>query len=85
MRILEKIATAKSVLVALSNNPSMDETAAAFGLTLMLDKVGKHATAIYSGATPDVEPQNFQSAGTGLAMNDQLYPPDPSAFRIPGM
>lgn len=52
-RILEKIATAKSVLVALSNNPSMDEMAAALGLTMMLDRIGKHATAIYSGATPN--------------------------------
>lgn len=53
LQVLEKMRRAKSVLVALSNNPSLDEMAAALGLTLMLDKMGKHATAIYSGATPN--------------------------------
>lgn len=52
-QIIEKIEGAKSVLVALSSNPSLDEMAAALGLTLMLDKMGKHTTAIYSGETPN--------------------------------
>ena len=52
-QVIEKINAAENVLVALSNNPSVDEMAAAIGLTLFLDKMGKHATAIYSGETPN--------------------------------
>ena len=52
--IVEKVNGAKNVLVALSKNPSVDEVSAAMGLTLVLDKLGKKATAIYSGETPDV-------------------------------
>ena len=52
-KIVEKIETVDSVLVALSRDPSVDEIAAAIGLTLSLDKIGKHVTAIYSGKTPN--------------------------------
>ena len=48
-----KIREAKNVLIALSSDPSVDEMAAAIGLSLYLDKLGKRATAIYSGATPN--------------------------------
>lgn len=51
---LQKIREAENVLVAVSNDPSVDEMAAAIGLTLTLDLAGKHATAIYSGKTPNV-------------------------------
>ncbi|MBR3415064.1 hypothetical protein IKG73_03610 [Candidatus Saccharibacteria bacterium] len=51
-QIAEKIQGAKNILVALSQNPNVDEVSAALGLTLMLDKLGKKATAIYSGETP---------------------------------
>lgn len=51
--IAEKINDAHNVLVALSSNPTVDEMAAAIGLSLYLDKLGKRATAIYSGTTPD--------------------------------
>ena len=52
--VAEKIDDAGSILVTLSKNPSVDEISAALGLTLLLDRMGKHATAIYSGKTPDV-------------------------------
>lgn len=48
-----KIRDAKNVLIALSSDPSVDEMAAAIGLSLYLDKLGKRATAIYSGTTPN--------------------------------
>lgn len=48
-----KIRDAKNVLIALSSDPSVDEMATAIGLSLYLDKLGKRATAIYSGATPN--------------------------------
>ncbi len=51
--IKEKIKSSENILVALSKNPSVDEMAAAIGLTMLLDEVGKHATAIYSGVTPN--------------------------------
>ena len=51
--IIEKINAAQNILIALSSNPSVDEMAAAIGASLYLDKLGKRATAIYSGATPN--------------------------------
>lgn len=51
--VVKKIAEAQNVLVALSGDPSVDEMAAAIGLSLFLDKLGKRATAIYSGSTPN--------------------------------
>ncbi|MBR2767007.1 hypothetical protein IKF20_01155 [Candidatus Saccharibacteria bacterium] len=51
--VARKISEAHNVLVALSSDPSVDEMAAAIGLSLYLDKLGKRATAIYSGATPN--------------------------------
>ena len=53
-KIVAKIGDAENVLVALSDNPTVDEMAAAIGLTMVLDSIGKHATAIYSGKTPNV-------------------------------
>lgn len=51
--VVKKIAEAQNVLVALSSDPSVDEMSAAIGLSLFLDKLGKRATAIYSGSTPN--------------------------------
>ena len=51
--VARKIGEAHNVLVALSGDPSVDELAAAIGLSLYLDRLGKRATAIYSGQTPN--------------------------------
>lgn len=51
--VVRRIGEAHNVLIALSSDPSVDEMAAAIGLSLFLDKLGKRATAIYSGATPN--------------------------------
>ncbi|MBR2998625.1 hypothetical protein IKF34_02555 [Candidatus Saccharibacteria bacterium] len=48
-----KIADAQNILIALSSDPTVDELAAAIGLSIHLDRLGKHATAIYSGSTPN--------------------------------
>ena len=45
-RITDKISKAENILVALSRNPSVDEIASAIGLTLFLEELGKHTTAI---------------------------------------
>ena len=51
--VVDKISEAHNILVALSSDPSVDEMAAAIGLSIYLDKLGKRATAIYSGSTPN--------------------------------
>jgi len=51
--IVQKIKDAQNILIALSSDPSVDELASAIGLSIVLDKLNKHATAIYSGSTPN--------------------------------
>lgn len=53
-KLLERIRESTNVLVTVSNNPSVDQLAGAIGLTLLLNKLGKHATAVFSGEVPDV-------------------------------
>lgn len=70
-QIIAKIRESDSVLIALSQNPSVDELSTAMGLALFIDKLGKHATAIYSGQTPNVlaflnPEQKFETNTNGL-------------------
>lgn len=51
-QVVERIKQANNILVTVSNNPSVDQLAACIGMTLFLNKLNKHATAVYSGATP---------------------------------
>ena len=51
-QLIERLKTANNVLVTVSANPSVDQLAACIGLTLLLNKQGKHATAVFSGAVP---------------------------------
>lgn len=48
----ERIKNATNILVTVSRDPSVDELSAALGLTLMLNKMDKHATAVFSGTLP---------------------------------
>lgn len=50
--IIDRVKQATNILVTVENNPSVDELAAALALTLMLNKMDKHATAVFSGAVP---------------------------------
>jgi hypothetical protein len=50
--IVEKIKESSNILVTVSRDPSVDELSAALGLTVMLNKMKKHATAVFSGAIP---------------------------------
>ena len=52
-RVIEKIRESENILVTLSRDPSVDEMAGALALTMFLDGLQKHTTAIYSGKTPD--------------------------------
>ena len=51
-QLIERIKAANNVLVTVSANPSVDQLSAAIGLTLMLNKMGKHGTAVFSGEVP---------------------------------
>jgi len=51
-QIVDKLKGAKNVLITVSTNPSVDQLAACIALTLLLNKLDKHATAVYSGETP---------------------------------
>lgn len=51
-QIVEKIKDKSNILVTVSTDPSVDELSAALGLTLLLNKMKKHATAVFSGAIP---------------------------------
>lgn len=49
---VDRIKQANNVLVTVKSDPSVDELAAVIGFTLMLNKLGKHATAVFSGQVP---------------------------------
>lgn len=51
-QIIDKIKRTNNILVTVSRDPSVDELSAALSLTTILNKIGKHGTAIFSGAIP---------------------------------
>ncbi len=51
-QIIDKIKESNNVLVALNSSPSVDELSAALAVTLAINKIDKHATAIFSGDIP---------------------------------
>lgn len=51
-QIVERIKNSTNILVTVGRDPSVDALSAALGLTMMLGKLDKHATAVFSGTTP---------------------------------
>lgn len=51
-QIVEKLEENSNILVTVNANPSVDELSAALGITLLLNKLDKHATAVFSGKVP---------------------------------
>jgi hypothetical protein len=51
-QLVEKLKTANNILVTVRNNPNVDLLSACIGLTLILNKLDKHATAVFSGDIP---------------------------------
>ena len=51
-QIVDKVKNSSNILVTVNTNPSVDELSAALGLTVLLNKMNKHATAVFSGAIP---------------------------------
>lgn len=49
---VKKLQDSSNVLVTVSSNPTVDQLAACIGFTLVLNKLGKHATAVFSGKVP---------------------------------
>lgn len=52
-QIADKLLKSSNILVTVSSNPSVDQLAACLGLTLALNKMGKHAAAVFSGEVPN--------------------------------
>src|SRR5882757_8030944 len=50
--LADRLKQASNILVTVSNNPSVDQLASCIGLTLALNKMDKHATAVFSGEVP---------------------------------
>jgi len=51
-QVADRIKQATNILVTVNTNPSVDQLAACIGLTLLLNKLDKHATAVFSGQVP---------------------------------
>ncbi|NCU38558.1 hypothetical protein EOL96_05900, partial [Candidatus Saccharibacteria bacterium] len=51
-QIVDELRDVESILITVNTNPTVDELSAALGLTLLLNKMNKHATAVFSGAIP---------------------------------
>lgn len=51
-QVVESIRNANNVLVTINSSPTVDQLASCIGLTLVLNKLGKHATAVFSGEVP---------------------------------
>jgi hypothetical protein len=51
-QVAARVKEANNILVTVSANPSVDQLAACIGVTLALNKLGKHATAVFSGQVP---------------------------------
>lgn len=51
-QVVERLRSANNILVTVSSNPSVDQLASAIGLTLILNSMGKHVAAVFSGKTP---------------------------------
>lgn len=51
-QIVEKVKDSNNILVTVNTSPTLDELSAALGITLLLNKLDKHATAVFSGEVP---------------------------------
>ena len=52
--VIDRLKQTNNVLVTVKNNPNIDELSACIGFTLFLNKLGKHATAVFSGEVPSL-------------------------------
>src|SRR5665213_2058517 len=52
-QIAERVKQGSNFLITVNANPTVDQLAACIGLTLLLNKMGKTATAVFSGKVPN--------------------------------
>ena len=50
--LIEKIQSANNILITVNKDPSVDQLASCIGLTLLINKIHKHGTAVFSGLIP---------------------------------
>lgn len=66
--IVARLKEASNVLVTVKRDPDVDHLAACLGLTLALNKIGKHASAVFSGKVPStigfLEPEKTLETNT---------------------
>ena len=53
-QVIKAIKEASNVLVTVKNGPTVDELAAAIALTLLLNRMNKHAITVFSGRVPSM-------------------------------
>lgn len=51
-QVVDALKKANNVLITVSQSPTIDQLASCIGLALILNKMNKHATAIFSGTVP---------------------------------
>jgi nanoRNase/pAp phosphatase (c-di-AMP/oligoRNAs hydrolase) len=51
-QLVDRLKTANSILVTVGTDPSVDELAACIGLALLINKLDKHSSAVFSGNVP---------------------------------
>jgi hypothetical protein len=51
-QLIDKLKSSNNILVTVSRDPSVDQLASCIGLTLLLNKQGKHTAAVFSGKVP---------------------------------
>lgn len=52
--VIDSLKQGTNILVTVRNSPSIDQLSACIALTLMLNELGKHGTAVFSGKVPSV-------------------------------
>jgi hypothetical protein len=70
-QIVERVKQSTNILVTVNSNPSVDALSAALAFTLMLNKLEKHVSAVFSGSIPPaikfLEPgKTFENDVNGL-------------------
>ena len=53
-RVIDSIKQANNILVTVKNSPSIDQLSACIALTLIVNELGKHGTAVFSGQVPSI-------------------------------
>ncbi len=51
-QLADQLTSSANILVTISRDPSIDQVASCIALTLLLNKMGKHTAAVFSGAVP---------------------------------